>query len=136
MNITKRRRTNVVGRDKLRRCSLTPLLETKHVLQPEYEVDPHSQLYELTLKKRRDQDAIPVPVALFGNFNHQFWNFSKVIKNIIFKFINNRKNFSSNSSFALLNIWKKIPLKYVIWVRKSRLYIMKHKMNFEAKQSF
>lgn len=68
MNITKRRRTTVVGRDKIRRCSMTPLLENKHVLQPEYEVDPHSQLYELTLKKRRDQDAIPVPVALFGNF--------------------------------------------------------------------
>ena len=68
MNITKRRRTTVVGRDKIRRCSLTPLLENQQVLQPEYEVDPHSQLYELTLKKRRDQDAIPVPVALFGNF--------------------------------------------------------------------
>ena len=105
MNITKRRRTTVVGRDKIRRCSLTPLLESKHVLQPEYEVDPHSELYELTLKKRRDQDAIPVPVALFGNFNFQFKTFLSVIKNINFlKSTNNRRNFSLNLSFALLNI--------------------------------
>ena len=69
MNIEKRRLTKIVGRDKVRSAMMKPLLETRDLLMPEYADAQTSKLYELTLKKRRDIDRIPVHVSLFGELN-------------------------------------------------------------------
>ena len=48
---------------------MKPLLETKDLLLPEYSKEAESQLYEVTMKKRKDYDRIPVHVSLFGTLN-------------------------------------------------------------------
>lgn len=69
MNIEKRRLTKIVGPDKIRRAMMKPLLETKDLLLPEYTQDHEARLYELTFKKRKDTDKIPVHVSLFGKLS-------------------------------------------------------------------
>ena len=69
MNIEKRRETRIVGRDKVRSAMMKPLLETRDLLLPEYAEEQDQQLYELTLKKRKDIDRIPVHVSLFEELN-------------------------------------------------------------------
>lgn len=69
MNIEKRRETRIVGRDKVRSAMMKPLLETRDLLLPEYAEEQDQQLYELTLKKRKDIDSIPVHVSLFEELN-------------------------------------------------------------------
>ena len=65
MNIEKRRKTRVVGRDFVGRNALKPLLERMTLLKPEYRPDADRHLYELTMKKRCDTDKIPVTISLF-----------------------------------------------------------------------
>lgn len=69
MNIEKRRLTKIVRRNKIRSAMMKPLLETKDLLLPEYSKEAESQLYEVTMKKRKDYDRIPVHVSLFGTLN-------------------------------------------------------------------
>lgn len=69
MNIEKRRTTKIVGRDQIRAHMMKPLLETKGQLLPEYVPEEEGRLYELTMKKRKDVDKIPVHVSLFGSLN-------------------------------------------------------------------
>lgn len=69
MNIEKRRETRIVGRDKVRSAMMKPLLETRDLLLPEYAGEQDQKLYELTLKKRKDIDRIPVHVSLFEELN-------------------------------------------------------------------
>ena len=38
------------------------------VLRPEYDTSDEVKLYEMTLKKHRDTDKIPVPIAMFGKY--------------------------------------------------------------------
>ena len=45
---------------------MSPLLEDHDFLLPEYAQDDACKLYELTFKKKRDTDSIPVHVSLFG----------------------------------------------------------------------
>ena len=113
MNITKRRATAVVGRDKVRRKSLTPLLDSKYVLRPEYDLDDSCQLYELMSKKRKDVDRIPVPVALFGKPN----NFESIFLYKCIKCIKIRRNISLSSFYAWRNIWRKTHSNSPTWVR-------------------
>ena len=70
MNIEKRRQTKIVGRDKVRSAMMKPLLETKDLLLPEYTPEDECKLYELTLKKKKDTDSIPVHVSLFGRLSY------------------------------------------------------------------
>ena len=70
MNIEKRRKTKIVGRDKIRAAMMKPLLETKGLLLPEYTQVEEGRLYELTMKKKKDFDRIPVHVSLFGSLNY------------------------------------------------------------------
>ena len=69
MNIEKRRRTKIVGRDEVRKAMMKPLLESKDLLLPEYRQEEQARLYELTMKKKKDIDSIPVHVSLFGSLN-------------------------------------------------------------------
>ena len=66
MNIEKRRKTTVVNRDFVHKNALKPLLENFEMLKPEYKPDAQCQLFELSQKKRRDTDCIPVTVSMFG----------------------------------------------------------------------
>ena len=66
MNIEKRRATKIVGRDQIRRYMMKPLLESKDMLLPEYKQEEDCRLFEVTMKKRKDVDSIPVHVSLFG----------------------------------------------------------------------
>ena len=66
MNITKRRRTAVVNREFVHKNALKPLLENMEILKPEYKPESECQLFELSMKKRRDVDKIPVTIAMFG----------------------------------------------------------------------
>ena len=66
MNIQKRRRTAIKGRDQVQKLIRKPLLENMDALRPEYETSDEVKLYEMTLKKHRDTDKIPVPIAMFG----------------------------------------------------------------------
>ena len=68
MNIEKRRKTTVEQRDFVHKNALKPLLEDMEILKPEYKPEANAQLYELTMKKRRDTDKIPVHISLFGNY--------------------------------------------------------------------
>ena len=79
MNIEKRRRTVVVGRDKLQRVSMKPLLEKTQELVPEYIPEEECKLYELTFKKKRDVDKIPICVSLFVELLKQYLVFKYVI---------------------------------------------------------
>ena len=65
MNLEKRRRTVVVGREKLQRVAMKPLLENSQELLPEYISDEKCKLYELTFKKKKDVDKIPVTISIF-----------------------------------------------------------------------
>lgn len=67
MNIEKRRLTKIVGRDQVRSAMMKPLLETKDLLLPEYTQEEEGRLYELTFKRRKDVDRIPVHISLFGS---------------------------------------------------------------------
>ena len=66
MNIEKRRQTTIRSRDKVQKILTKPLLEDMDPLQPEYQPEEAVQLYELTSKKHRDIDKIPVTIAMFG----------------------------------------------------------------------
>ena len=66
MNIQKRRRTVIKGRDQVQKLMRKPLLDNMDILRPEYETSEGVKLYEMTLKKHRDTDKIPVPIAMFG----------------------------------------------------------------------
>ena len=66
MNIEKRRRTSVVNRDFVHKNALKPLLENMEILKPEYKPEAQCQLFELSMKKRRDTDRIPVTISMFG----------------------------------------------------------------------
>ena len=66
MNMEKRRLTKIVPRDKAWAAQMKPLLETKDLLKTEYPQEPERQLYELTLKRKKDIDKIPIHVSLFG----------------------------------------------------------------------
>ena len=66
MNIEKRRQTRIVGPDLVHKHSLTPFFEDMDLLKPEYEPEDSVKLYELNMRKRRDTDAVPVQIAMFG----------------------------------------------------------------------
>ena len=66
MNIEKRRQTTIRSRDKVHKNLAKPLLEDIDPLKPEYQPEEAVQLYEMTLKKHRDIDKIPVTIAMFG----------------------------------------------------------------------
>lgn len=68
MNITKRRRTTVVGRNQLQGASLKPLLENQQQLLPEYIPEEKCKLFELSFKKKRDLDKIPVTISITAMF--------------------------------------------------------------------
>ena len=68
MNISKRRRTVIVNREQLQRASLKPLLENKQELLPEYLPEDQCKLFELTFKKKRDLDKIPVTISIVVEF--------------------------------------------------------------------
>ena len=65
MNIEKRRKTRVVGREFVHKNAMKPLLERMTLLKPEYQPHADRHLFELTMKKRSDTDKIPVTIALF-----------------------------------------------------------------------
>ena len=70
MNIEKRRKVKIVHKDEVRTHMMKPLLDVKHPLLPEYITEQDAHMFELTLKKRSDQDKIPVHVSLFGRLNN------------------------------------------------------------------
>ena len=72
MNIEKRRKQEIVGRDEVAKKSLTPYFEDMDTLKPEYEAEESVKLYELTMRKRQDTDKIPVTIALFGKTNRLY----------------------------------------------------------------
>ena len=66
MNMEKRRVTKIVPRDKAWAARMKPLLETHDLLKTEYPQEPERQLYELTFKRKKDVDKIPIHISLFG----------------------------------------------------------------------
>ena len=72
MNILKRRKTVVRGRDKVQKAMMKPLFEDITPLKPEYELEAKCKLYELESRKRKDTDNIPVHIALFGKLKYLF----------------------------------------------------------------
>ena len=65
MNIEKRRYTKIVPRKKVHKFMSKPLLESRNIVLPEYRQEEDFKLYELSLKKRKDLDRIPVHISLF-----------------------------------------------------------------------
>ena len=70
MNILKRRKTVVRGRDKVQKTMMRPLFEDMTPLKPEYELEATCKLYELESRKKKDTDDIPVHIAMFGELKY------------------------------------------------------------------
>ena len=66
MNILKRRKTVIRGRDQVQKLMMKPLFEDISPLKPEYEVEATCKLYEVESRKKKDTDDIPVQIAMFG----------------------------------------------------------------------
>ena len=118
MNIEKRRTTKIVERDEVRKFMMKPLLESKDLLLPEYRQENQARLYEVTMKRKKDVDSIPVHVSLFGLLNI-YLNLILVIRITKFYIVQPGKctkivNYIFLNLFgSLMNIWILKLIKYV-----------------------